>query len=561
MAQRLALLLASVLLLAPVLTAQSVGNKTGGDELTVEKVVLLSDLQGMEAKAGQLDKPVARALALAEIADAAWGLDKAWSQKLLRASFEMTFPAEEERNRLRDRPAGTAPSVPTEVDRALNAVRNRVLGVASRDKVFADELAQISAREMGRQEESSRYSNLAAKSLAEGDKTAAGTYLLQAIEADPTQITASFTLVNLAARDRKAADEVILQYIERLRTIPLSAANGSAARAYFSLRNVVFTNESFDPKYRNIPPAGPTVIRAFISYVIESMAGLEQREPGSLIGLRGTLISFWLPLNRYAPELAPAFLELEKLSRRPDGSTSLPTSGVQEAGKARYEEQVKRALDGGKADELTINLAIGQEDFAAARKMIDTLPEGEQKSRLVEEVNTREATSLAAKDDIDGAERLARQLNKATSILQAYTAIIGRCAAKKNATCAATLGYEATKQLKRSKDEATLPLSLSRLARVVAPLDTSMALEMLDEAVLAANKSDADAGLGDIGLDIAAFKGLAPKSELRVHQAALNLKDPFRQVVVLAAIYQWKAEEFTKKAKAAAGSDDGDPRH
>lgn len=526
----------------------------------MEKVVLLSDLQGLEAKAGQIDKPVARALAMAEIADAAWGLDKAWSQKLLRASFELTFPTEEERNRLRDRPAGDAPTVPTEVDRARNAVRNRVLGVASRDKVFADELAQLGARELGRQEESSRYSNLAAKSLAEGDKAAASTYLLRAIEADPTQITASFTLINLAARDRKAADELILQYIERLRAVPLSAANGSAARTYFSLRNVVFTNESFDPKYRNIPPAGPAVMRAYLSYVIESMAGLEQREPGSLFGLRGTLMSLWLPLNRYAQDLAPPFLELEKLSRRPDGSSALPTAGAQEVSTARYEEQVKRALDGGKADELTINLAIGREDFTAAHKMIDTLPEGEQKSRLVEEVNTREAMSLAAKDDIDGAERLARQLNRANAILQAYTVMIGRCVVKKNAACTTTLAYEATKQLKRVKDEAALPLSLSILAKVVAPLDTSMALEMLDEAVLAASKSDADTGLGEVGLDIAAFKVLAPKSELRVRQAALSLKDPFRQVVVLAAIYQWKAEEFTKKVKAAAGNDGGGPR-
>lgn len=88
-------------------------------------------------------------------------------------------------------------------------------------------------------------------------------------------------------------------------------------------------------------------------------------------------MSLWLPLNQYAPELAPAFLELERLSRRPDGNSSLPLVGGPEARKARYEEQVKRALDGGKADEMTINFAIGQEDFAA-RKMLDTLPDGEQ---------------------------------------------------------------------------------------------------------------------------------------------------------------------------------------
>lgn len=88
------------------------------------------------------------------------------------------------------------------------------------------------------------------------------------------------------ARNIKADDELSLQYIARLRAVPLSLANGSAVRTYFSLRNVVFTNDSFDPKHRQIPPAGPAAVRAYISYVIESMAGLEQREPGSLASLR-----------------------------------------------------------------------------------------------------------------------------------------------------------------------------------------------------------------------------------------------------------------------------------
>jgi hypothetical protein len=552
MLYRLVLLWALVLLLPSTGNGQSVEKKESVDDRMTEKVMLLSDLHALEAKADQLGKAIPRALAMAEISDAAWALDQVWTKKLLREAYELTFPAEEERNKLRDKPVGAAPTVPTEIERARGVARNRVLAIASRDKTFADELAQLSARELGRQEESSRYSNLAAKSLAAGDKDAAGAYLLRSIEADPTQITASFGIINLAARDRKAADGLILQYLERLRAIPLSMANGSALRTYFSLRNIVFTNDSFDPRHRQIPSAGPAVIKAYINYVIESMSSLEQREPGSLQNLRGMLMSLWLPLKQYTPELAGPFLSLEKLSRSSGEVANLPQAGGEEESRTRYEERVKKALKSGQADDLTINFAIGRGDFDDARKMIDSLPEGEQKLRLTEVANTQEAISLTAKNDIQRAETLARQLTQATSILHVYTALIGKCVADKELSCATAMTYQAMKQLERAGDEAALPLSFSKLAKAVAPVDDALALELLDKVVLAANSSDADTEAGNVGLDVSIFKDLAPENELRVRQAATSLKDPLRQIVALAAIYQWKSGELMGKPKAVS---------
>jgi len=546
MSYRLVLLWALVLLLPSTYRSQSVEKKKSDDDGMMEKVVLLSDLHALEAKADQLGKPIPRALATAEIADAAWTLDNVWAKKLLREAYELTFPVEEERNKLRDKPVGAAPTVPTEIERARGGARNRVLAIASRDKTFADELAQLSALELGRQEESSRYSNLAAKSLAAGDNEATSAYLLRSIEADPTQITASFGIINLAARDRKAADGLILQYLERLRATPLSMANGSAVRTYFSLRNMVFTSDSFDPRHRQVPPAGPAVIKAYINYVIESMSGLERREPGSLQKLRGMLMSTWLPLQQYAPELAGPFLELEKLGRRPGGHANLPQVGGEEASRTLYEEQVKKSLESGKADDLTINFAIGQGDFAAARKLLDVLPEGEQKSRLTEVLNTQEALSLVASSDIPRAEMLARQLNQTDSILRVYSALISKCVTAKEPTCAAAITYQAMKQLERAGDEAALPLSFSKLAKAVVPVNDALALELLDKAVTAANRSDADTEEGTVGFDVSVFKDLAPKSELRVRQSAESLKDRLRQIMALAAVYQWKAAALTK---------------
>jgi hypothetical protein len=58
---------------------------------------------------------------------------------------------------------------------------------------------------------------------------------------------------------------------------------------------------------------------------------------------------------------------------------------------------MKEALDSDKPDESTINLAINRGDFDKARKIIDLLPDGAQKSELGELVNLREAISLAGK--------------------------------------------------------------------------------------------------------------------------------------------------------------------
>lgn len=43
------------------------------------------------------------------------------------------------------------------------------------------------------------------------------------------------------------------------------------------------------------------------------------------------------------------------------------------------------------------------------------------------------------------------------------------------------------------------------------------------------------------------FRVLTPKGEGRVHQSATALKDHLSRIVALAAIYQSKAGEFTKR--------------
>ncbi|MDT4969829.1 MAG: hypothetical protein QOJ64_4566 [Acidobacteriota bacterium] len=561
--RRIVLVAFLIALLTPALNGQSIKIKGDNhDDLALKKLNLLSDLQVLETESTKLDKVLARALAKAEIADAAWVLDQLWAKKLLREAYESTFPEEEEQNKLRNEPVGAAPKFPTDIDRARSEVRNRVFSVASRDKDLIDELTKLGAEKLGHYEEHLRNASLATKAIEAGDKEAASRYILRSIEADPTQISAGRAILDLAAKDRATADALIIQYIERLRTAPPSFENQSLGRTYLILNELVFPNPN-----RNLMSPGPAVMRAYAAYVIESLRKLEQLRPGFLTRARGILLTAWLPLRKYEPELTEAFLALERLSRSPGGDATLPKLSDGEASKERYERRLRDALDSDQPDELAINFAITRGDFDKARRLIEKLSDGPQKTQLREMANTQEAVSLAKKGNLVEAERLAEQLNKATSILQVYPLIINKYVASKDQPSATLIVYRAINQLKQANSEAAIPpagipssvmvtsreldpvlVSLSKLAKAVISMDEPLALEILDETVRSANASKMNTGLGRTGIDIDVFRKLTSKNEIRVRQAAESLKDPLRRIVALAEIYQWEAEELEKIA-------------
>lgn len=564
--KRLILLVILISLIAPTYNGQSAAIKPSNDDTTLAKFSLLSDLQALEAKSTKLGEPLARARAKAEIADAAWRLDEEWAKKLLSEAYELTLPDEEEQDSLRSKPAGTAPVPPTAIDRARNDVCNRVLQIAGRDKAFAHQLVQLAANKLGKYEEHFRYAVLASQAISGSDKEAASKYIIQAIEADPTLGTAGSVILDIATQDRALADNLIIQYIERLRAFPLATSNRSTIRVFFALNQLIF---SLDLQQRRIAPPSPAVMRAYVSYMIETLGRLEQSEPGYLRRGREILLAVWPLLERYAPELTAAFFELEKQSRNAGDDASLPTlKSMEEAARNRYETRLEKALASDQADEVTINSALSRGDFNKARKLIDKIKDSSLKTQLTETANMREALHLAVKGDLTGAEALAEQLNRATSILQVHPVIIEKCAVKKDQTCVTTLVYRAVRQLKHADIAPPLPppglpasvmvssqeldpilVSLCKLAKSIIAVNETLALEVLDEAVSAANKSIMDTGQGRTGIEADIFRKLAPINEPRARQAAEDLEDPLRQIVALAGIYQWKAEELTKKAK------------
>lgn len=562
-----------ILFISPLYQGQTLNSATQvKEDSDSQRLIVFSELQSLETRASRLDRPLARAAAITEIAAAAWTLDKEWAKKLLSEAYELTLPDEEEQRKLSNRPAGSAPIPQTEVDRARGEIRNRVLAVASQDKTFADKLIQLGAQRLGKYEEHFRNAMLAHQALNDGHIEEAISYILQAIEADPTQITVVLGILTIATQDRAAADKLTVRYIERLRRFPLLTSS-NLGRVSLVLYQLVFPSSSANIDGRSIPCPGPDVMRAYVSFIIDTLKNFEQQNPGSLKRARRILMTAWLPLLQYAPDLAGSFLELEKLSRSPGQEASFPQMNDDDVRKYEYEQQTKRASDSEHVNESTIKSFIAQGDYDKARTMTAKLTDENLKNKLLEIINSQEAVSLARQGNVTEADRLAQRLNKATSILEVYPIIIDKCVVSKNESYAAALIYQAVEQVKRANNELSKPptgipafsiatdseidpalLSLGELVKSISPINEALALYVLDEMVLTANRSKLDTGQGRTGFDASIFKTLASNNDARVRQAAGNFQDPLRQIITLAAISQARADKLPRvPAQATRG--------
>jgi hypothetical protein len=556
--------------LSVFLYGQVINISQSQDQLALQRISLISDLQALEAKAGQLEKPLALAAAKAEIADAAWTLDKDWAKKLLQEAYELTFPSVEVQAILRQRPIGSIPTSLSPTDGARLAVRQRVMSIASRDKTFAEQMVKMGAKQLGRSEEHQRYSELASSAVERGDEEDAARYIRQAFEVEPTQFDMGAAIFDLAAQDRAAADKVIIEYIARLNSVPLSFRDGGKARVLLMLNMLMHPSPVYpETRGRQILPPGPAVMRAYLGYMLDLFAQDEQRSPDSIKSWRGILLSLWPPLKKYAPELTKRFRELEMLSRKPGEQASWPPRDTSEDFQKQHKDRMKNILEGNEPDAEVIGILIDRGELASARRLLDKLADGPQKTELVNKLDAKEAVALVKKGDIAVAQMFAGRLTKATYILQAYPVIIEKCLSNKDKPCATNMVYQAIRQLRQA--DVTPPVlppgvpasvlatgkefdpvlsSICKLVQLILPADDSLASEALNEMVAAANVSEVDTGQGRAGFDAEVFKKVAQKDEMRARQAALSFKDPLRQVVSLAAIYRWKAEELDVKAKA-----------
>jgi len=540
--------------------SKSTNQETLRQQLALEQSTLLSDLHSLDDQSLNLSS-LARASIKAEVADAAWDIDRQWSKKLLTKAYELTWPPEDDLGRGRDVPIGSQPAPPTQSDQARRAIRNRIVQIAAKDQAFADELIHSGVKPLGRVEVQLSYASLAADAWRNNDLDSAGRYLMQSAELDPSQIAAGFLIADIARNNREKADDLIVLYLQRLMAFPLSSRNDSLFRVYLVVARLIF------PPPEVKPPAA-RVMRAYVTFVIQSMTSLEQREPGSLVTYRPLFLRAYPILKEYAPELASEFLTLEAKSRTP-GSPSSVDAAAADLLKSRQEKQSKDISENETPTERDINERISKHEFVKARKLVDKLPDLADRERLFELINAKEALYLVGQNNILQARTLAEKLQRARSIQEVYVGLILKCIANKDDSLAQDLMIQAMKQLKSSNSLATrgpldMPVTLAPTSRDIDPILDGMAkltiaissssfdvaLLGLGEIVTRANQSEIDTAQGRPGFDITIFKKLVPKDESRVRLAAESFKDPVRRLLSLAVINQWRASSISEREKA-----------
>ena len=113
-------------------------------------------------------------------------------------------------------------------------------------------------------------------------------------------------------------------------------------------------------------------------------------------------------------------MQLEGLSRSPGRDASLPTKSNEELDQELSRKRQTEALSSNEPHARSIDAFIIREDLDIARKLINKLPDGEEKSQFTEKVNTKEAISLVRKGDLFEARALAERLTTTGALLQVY---------------------------------------------------------------------------------------------------------------------------------------------
>lgn len=519
------------------------------NKIQIEKSSLITSLKILDGETDKLNSEIRKAFAKTEIADAMWHLDRETAKKILRKAFYLSLPNEEERQKLKKRTKETAPVEPTDADIDRFKVRSQILKIARRDSGFVEELTKISQQQLGEIEKAETYNSLAVKAIKDNKINEAKDFINQAIQIDPTQ-QIGWSIMQMAAENRELADELVLQYIQTLQTIPLSAE--SFFRAISSLQMAVFPQPVFDfGQNRQIPHSSPAVIKTYINLILGKMTTFEKNLSGSMSQHRADLNSLWMPLNQYAPELLDDWHWLEQITRG-NGKSPIDQTlkSQQEKFQDRYEENMEEALESKDTKVLfqAIREAVYRNEFQTARKLLMVIEDEELEEKAADYINSNEAIWLTKKGKILEAEKLARKLKYGKYILNTFPVIIEKCVELKEQSCAYSFSNDMIKFLRKNDTEKIPAYSFSRLVKSVYKLDDSMALNISEELVKILNSRKESKDI-NLGFDEEIFSMLAEKDEMRTIQLAESFSNRFPRIIALTQIYKWKAKALLKEMK------------
>ncbi len=136
--------------------------------------------------------------------------------------------------------------------------------------------------------------------------------------------------------------------------------------------------------------------------------------------------------------------------------------------------------------------------------------------------------------------------------MEVYPPLIKSCVDKadddkNDLHCINSLTSELTRKMEKKAESSKAALILSKVAGTVATKDEGVAMELLRQAISAANASDVKRtgeNSHKAEFDTRAFESLALNHEGRMFQMAKSLDDRLHRYLAFAAIYRGKSKAF-----------------
>jgi hypothetical protein len=82
---------------------------------------------------------------------------------------------------------------------------------------------------------------------------------------------------------------------------------------------------------------------------------------------------------------------------------------------------------------------------------------------------------------------------------------------------------------------------------IIVSLDNDLEQSVLQETILAMNRTDVDSGQGRLGFDPDVFREATARNQLQTEQAVSSISDPLRRIVATAVVDKWKLDDLKQR--------------
>ncbi len=506
---------------------------------------LIADYYSLDSQTIKLNSPISKAYSKISIADGLWRLDAEKAKQLLLQALELTFPENDEK-KVRGKEISRGLFAPSKIDISRKSLQTKIFHIALRDNAFSKKLIEIIDKKYVEGEKNINYSKLAKLLIENGDLSGAESFITLAIETGQIDLNVGYAIYLLSAKDRVKADELILKLIDILQYRRYDFH--SLLITLMSMEIAIFADDIGVLTASKTVPSSDVVIKKYLDFALNKVSETGQIDTNGFKPLRGVIVSLWRRIIFYAPELENRFRILEQQSRLHPNDEDLPEPITPESQQKNDEAKVSKAEESKKAEDIeeAIKILLRLKKFSKARELANLFKNEKDTEKFSNQINTEEAIYLIENKNLYDAEKVMKKIGDPRFVLKISSILIEKFYEANEKDYAQNLTYETVRKLKSYDENLSLPYSLSQLTKVTAKIDKDLTFTLLDETIKSLNKRDIDEEIGEVDFDVSVFPIVAKIDIDRSEQMAENLSNNLRRIIALAAVYQFKVNEFKK---------------